>query len=93
MGSLVRKNHIFIHHTEIKSTHFFFNIGACKVFYGFILLVRYLCLIFRAVCCHVNLSFTCIGVSENYILYSLKLLHVLEHKNTKIDFDTFLFFK
>lgn len=73
MGSLVRMNHIFIHHTEIKSTHFFFNIGACKVFYGFILLVRYLCLIFRAVCCHVNLSFTCIGVSENYILYSLKL--------------------
>lgn len=57
LGSLVRMNHIFIHHTEIKSTHFFFNIGACKVFYGFILLVRYLCLIFRAVCCHVNLSF------------------------------------
>lgn len=30
MGSLVRMNHIFIHHTEIKSTHFFFNIGDVK---------------------------------------------------------------
>lgn len=93
MGSLVRMNYIFIYYIEIKIIYFFFNIGVCKVFYGFILFVRYLCLIFRVVCCYVNLLFICIGVFENYIFYFLKLLYVFEYKNIKIDFDIFLFFK